>query len=653
MSIARWFGLGASASILAVAMAAGCADQQSTPVNAPLTASIEQEADPSGIGASTYQASCAACHDNASATGAPDRTTLARMAPGQIVNAMMTGKMIAQAATLSSEQVSLVAAYLSDVKDVNDDWIEASRCPANRRTPALTAQPAVSTFGFDLENSRTLSNAQAGLKPGDLDSMELAWAVAFPQTVSMRSQAAVVGNTLFLPAGEYKNRMFAFDVSDASKPCIQWVYEGDKALRSSASYGVRPDGRAVVLVGDVSAQVHMIDAKSGAEIWTSSIALFPGSIATGTPVLVGDKVVAPVSQYEIMMAGYDAHLCCKTHGGVVALNAISGKRVWESRTMEDAKPIRDRGDGQMIWGPSGAPIWNSPSIDLKRGQLYVGTGEATSPPAHPNTDALMAISLADGKVRWSFQATANDIFIGGCSPGGAPRAGSTRLNCVPEIDTVYRDVDFGASTIIAKTKSGRDLVLGGQKSGAVWAMNPDSGQVVWRTDLGTGGPGGGVHWGIAADDTHVYAPISQPGKDIPGQKVPDNIKHGIYALNLETGAIDWAFHVEPGCSEGANKFVPRCNTSFGLSGAPTVIGERVIVGGQQGMLYVLDKKTGKLMWSYDTAREYTGIGGIKGNGAAIDNASIVGVNGLLIVNSGYGVFGVGPGNVMLAFKPKK
>ena len=57
------------------------------------------------------------------------------------------------------------------------------------------------------------------------------------------------------------------------------------------------------------------------------------------------------------------------------------------------------------------------------------------------------------------------------------------------------------------------------------------------------------------------------------------------------------------------------------------------------------------MWSYNTARAYTGIGGIQGNGASIDNASIVAVNGLLIVNSGYGVFGVGPGNVMLAFKP--
>jgi polyvinyl alcohol dehydrogenase (cytochrome) len=464
----------------------------------------------------------------------------------------------------------------------------------------------------------------------------------------MRSQAAVVGNTLFLPAGEYKNRLFAFDVSDRDKPCIQWVYEGDKALRSSAGYGVRTDGRQVILVGDVSAQVHMIDAKTGSEVWAASIGLFAGSIATGTPVLVGDKVIA-VSQYEID-GGLRRPPVLQDARRRRGAGRHDGQARVEAHTMEDAKPLKDRGDGQMLWGPSGAPVWNSPSIDLKRGQFYIGTGEATSPPAHANTDALMAIGLADGKVRWSHQATANDIYIGGCSPTGAPRQGSTRLNCVPEVQTVYRDVDFGASTIIARTASAAtwcSVVRSPERSGR-WTPTAEGhlahgsrhGRSRRRRPLGHRG---GRH--------ACVPPISSPGKDIPGQKVPASIKHGIYALNLESGKVDWAFHVEPGCSEEARKFVPRCDAAFGLSGAPTVVGNRVIVGGQNGMLYVLDKTTGKLVWSYNTARAYTGIGGIQGNGASIDNASIVAVNGLLIVNSGYGVFGVGPGNVMLAFKP--
>ena len=314
--------------------------------------------------------------------------------------------------------------------------------------------------------------------------------------------------------------------------------------------------------------------------------------------------------------------------------------------MPTAEPVRDRGDGQMLWGPSGAPIWNSPSIDLERGQLYVGTGEATSPPAHVNTDALIAIDLEDGSETWSFQATANDIFLSACRPG------SKLLNCVPAEETVYRDVDFGASTIIATTSEGRDLVLGGQKSGTVWAMDADAGEVVWRRDIGTGTPLGGIHWGIAADDTHVYAPISLPGASLTDQKVTDDIKPGLYAVNLVTGEIDWSFYAEPDCTDETKKFTPRCQFMFGLSGAPTIIGDYIVTGGLDGTLYVIDKANGELVWRFQTAGNHETINGVEAKGAAIDNASIVATNGMLFVNSGYGLFGAGAGNVMLAFKPK-
>ena len=181
-------------------------------------------------------------------------------------------------------------------------------------------------------------------------------------------------------------------------------------------------------------------------------------------------------------------------------------------------------------------------------------------------------------------------------------------------------------------------------------MDPDRGTVVWRTDLGTGGPGGGVHWGMAADERHVYAPITLPGDPIPGQDVPAHIKHGLYALNLDSGAIDWAFHVGPTCPPEQKAFTPYCQLYFGMSGAPTIVGDAVITGGIDGRLYVVEKASGRLLWHYDTARKFDTLNGVDGNGAAIDNASIVAVNGLLIVNSGYGQFGMGAGNVMLAFE---
>ena len=640
----------AALSAVSIAAIASC----TTPADTPAPVSPQQiaanEPAPQPVsagphpGEAVYKTRCAACHDNSEATKAPSPETLARLTPGHITNALMTGIMIPQAVGLSSKEVSDVSNYLAKGGGQDDGWVEAMRCPAVRATPKLDAAPTVATFGFDTSNTRRLDPAKVGLAGKDLTTLELAWTIAFPNAITMRSQAAVVGSTLFLPVGESNNRLFAFDISDNQNPCIQWVYEGAQTLRTSAGFGTRKDGKKVVMVGDMGGFVHMIDAVNGKELWAAHMGLFPASISTGTPVLVGDKVIAPSSQYEIMLAAQDSYECCKIHGGVVALDAMTGKRVWEGHTMEQAKPIKDRGDGQMLWGPAGAPVWNSPSIDVARNRLYVGTGEANAAPAHRNTNAIIAFDLRDGSIKWSHQATADDVFNVGCGPKGG------KLNC--SADTVFRDVDFGASTILAKAPNGTDLVLAGQKSGTVWAMNPDTGAVVWRRDIGTGGPNGGIHWGIAADATHVYAPISYPGRSIPGQDVDPTLKPGLYAVNLNDGTIDWKFEVAPDCTDARKKFVPRCNGLFGLSGAPTVIGDHIITGGLDGRVYMVERKTGKLVWQFDTARDFTTLNGVKGNGGSVDNASIIAANGLVIMNSGYGLFGQGAGNVMIAFKPK-
>ncbi len=602
------------------------------------------ESDAQHRGAAVYEEYCAACHDNSEVTRAPSMDALNQFDRTQVRAALVSGIMSAQGGMLTSAELEAVSDYLGGEVLVQTNWTEAMMCEGDRAAVDLSAAPTVAGFGYDRTNSRRLSFKQAGLVAEDFENLELAWAVGFPGAVSMRSQAAVVGSTIFLPVGESDQRLFAFDVGGES-PCIQWIYQSEVTLRSSAAFGTLPDGTETVMVGDRAGDVHVLDAETGELVWKASAGLFGGSMITGTPFLFEDRIYVPVSQAEIMRGANNAHLCCTTHGGVVALDAMTGERIWEMHTMPDAEPVRDRGDGQMLLGPSGAPIWNSPSIDPERRQLYVGTGEATSPPAHPNTDALIAVDMDTGNINWSYQATANDIFLVGCRS-------EEQLNCVPRSETVYRDVDFGASTILTTTPSGRDILLGGQKSGTVWALDPDTGEVIWRRDIGTGSPVGGIHWGIATDDTHVYAPISSPGRDIPGQIVPDDILPGLYAVNIETGEIDWEFHIEASCEEADRAFTPRCDTNFGLSGAPSVIGDYVVTGGLDGILYVLDRTSGELVWQYRTAREFETVNGVDAHGAAIDNASIIATNGLLIVNSGYGLFGAGAGNVMLAFRPK-
>ena len=595
-----------------------------------------------------YRQHCAACHDRPDETHAPTKATLEAMSVQSLTYALTQGKMRVQGAALTDETRGQLVSYLTGKSGATvDTWSQAMACDARRREADITGPATVSTFGFDPRNTRVLTAAQTGLTKAGLSQLELAWTVAFPDVTMMRSQAAVVGKTVFLPVAE-ASALYAFDVSQPAKPCLKWVYNTPKGapLRTSAGYGVIAapgfkDGRKVLAFAGMDSTVHVVDARTGKALWTYSF-----SMTTGTPRVLKDRIIVPVSQYEIMTAADNAVPCCTNHGFVLSLDPNTGAQQWRYDTMEDAKPIRDRGDGKMLLGPSGAPIWNSPVVDEARGLIYFGTGESNSPPAHRNTDALIAIHLADGKEAWSMQATAQDIYNAGCGPKPKP----TQFNCVS--DTVYRDVDFGASLILGKLKDGRELLFAGQKAGTLWALDPATGKVVWRRDIGTGAPNGGIHWGIAFHDDTLFVPIAVVGHDLPGQSVDPGLKPGLYAVDANSGKLKWNFASSPDCANGRDKRSPNCQRHYGFSAAPTVIDGTVVAGSLDGYLHVFDEKTGKLLWTYDTANTYEGINGVKGHGGSIDTASIIGVNGLLLVNSGYGMFGQAPGDMMLAFRPK-
>ena len=467
-----------------------------------------------------YRQHCAACHDHSDQTRAPTKETLEAMSVQALTYALTEGKMRTQGAGLTDETRGQLINYLTGKTGVTvEQWSQAMACDARRSAAPLTGAATVTTFGFDARNTRVLTPAQTGLTKAKLGNLELAWSIAFPDVTMMRSQAAVVGDTVFLPVAE-ASALYAFDVSVPAKPCVKWVYRTPKntLLRTSAAYGViaapgYKTGRKVLAFSGLDSTVHVVDATTGKGLWTKNVGSYSFSMTTATPRVLKDRIIVPVSQYEIMTAADNATPCCTNHGFVLSLEPNTGAQQWRYDTMEDAKPIRDRGDGKMLLGPSGAPIWNSPVVDEKRGLIFFGTGESNSPPAHRNTDALIAIRLADGKEAWSHQATSDDIFNVGCGPKPKP----TQFNCVSE--TVYRDVDFGASLILGKLKNGRELLFAGQKSGTLWALEPATGKVVWRRDIGTGAPNGGIHWGIAFHDDTLFVPIAVVGKDLPGQTV--------------------------------------------------------------------------------------------------------------------------------------
>jgi len=594
-------------------------------------------------GRAVYERACASCHDHPGITRAPAFTALQGMRYGTLHYELTEGKMQAQAGSLSVAERAALMDYLVGRNVTDDRWVEKMMCPAEHRALDLSAAPTVAGFGFNRENHRYLSRRQAGLATADFRNLELAWALAFPNATTMRAQSAVVGSTLFLPVSDY-GQLYAIDISGA-QPCFKWVYKNDIPLRTGAAYGVLPgSGRKVLVFGDVAPLVHMIDATTGKEIWHQSVRLTSLSNGTGTPFLYKDRVYVPLSASEINFGADPNHECCKTHGAVFALDAATGRIIWAAHTMEDAKPVRDRGDGKMLWGPSGAPIWSSPSIDAKRGLLYVGTGEATSEPAAATTDAILAIDLATGAIRWRFQATKDDIFLTGCLNH---RDG---LNC-PKYG-VFLDADFGASVVLAKGPDERGILLAGQKSSTLFALDADTGKLLWSRNFGPGSIAGGIHWGLAYDGTRVFAPVSVlPGSD--GQPAAGQVA-ALHAVNASTGELEWSFIAQADCSGDRPARVKNCGAGIGLSAAPTVVDGAVVVGSLDGFLRAFDAKDGALLFQYDTAHDFDTVNGIPGKGGAIDNASIVAAGGYLFVNSGYGLMpGQTPGNVFLAFRAKR
>ena len=117
--------------------------------------------------------------------------------------------------------------------------------------------------------------------------------------------------------------------------------------------------------------------------------------------------------------------------------------------------------------------------------------------------------------------------------------------------------------IIAQLPGGGDVLLAGQKSGDVFALNPDpdsiDGQLLWRKRVSNAAIGpslaqtttnGGIHWGMALSGERLIVAASDPERNRP-HYVPNP---GLHALNLSDGEVLWNQPVQRGCIiEDANK----------------------------------------------------------------------------------------------------
>ena len=402
------------------------------------------------------------------------------------------------------------------------------------------------------------------------------------------------------------------------------------------------DGTAAYTLyfGDLNAYVYALDAATGALLWMRKIDDHPQARVTGSPALYGGRLYVPVAGVGEEGAGSGSgYACCTFRGSIVALEAANGTVRWKTYTIDEAPTFRGKtAGGEAVWGPSGVSIWSSPTIDEKRRVLYTGTGNMFSGPQKGTSDAILAIDLESGVVKWASQRTASDISIGGCRDRYARRP-----NC-PE--RVGPDLDFASSPMLITLAGGRDLIIAGQKSGTAWALDPDNkGAVAWRYRAGEGGPMGGIEWGTATDGQLAYVAIADDQSSIYSRAidVAGNVPGGLHAVRLATGERAWFASPRP----------PLCRSGRGCSAAQsaavTAIPGVVFSGSIDGGIRAFATKDGSLLWEFDTNREFETVNGVRANGASIGGPGPVVVDGILYVNSGYSTGGR-PGNVLLAFE---
>jgi polyvinyl alcohol dehydrogenase (cytochrome) len=586
-------------------------------------------------GAALYSQYCSQCHDAANSR-TPSRSVLQSMTFEEVVRSLSTGSMASIVQERTNAERTAIAAFItmkgSKTPPASADV--SGHCAQNAvGFPQALDGPRWNGWGADLGNSRFQPAAMAGLTQDQAPLLQLKWAFGFPRSSSAVAQPTIVGGLVFVGGGD--REVYALD---AKSGCTRWAFATEAVVRTAISFApISGAEQFAVFFGDVRANAYAVNATTGALIWKTKVEDHPAARITGSPTLYSGILYVPVSSLEEVTGSPPSYECCTFRGSVVALDIATGRQVWKGYTIPEAPhPTKRNAMATQLYGPSGAAVWSAPTIDVQRGAIYVTTGDNYSDPPSETSDAIVAFELATGRMLWHWQATANDSYVVSCFS-----ADRSNTNC-PESNGP--DHDFGQSPILVSLRTGQRVLVVGQKSGVVHALDPDQeGKILWQTRVGKGGALGGIMWGSAADQDHVYVANSDVRFSPGGDRLLDpNAGGGLFALDLAGGKISMQVPPVP-CGSRS-----RCSPA--LSAAVTAIPGVVFSGGVSGYLRAYATDDARLLWEVDTARDYATVNSVSARGGAMDGPGPTIVDGLLYVNSGYGQWGGLPGNVLLAFE---
>jgi polyvinyl alcohol dehydrogenase (cytochrome) len=479
-------------------------------------------------------------------------------------------------------------------------------------------------WGRGIENTRY--QPEPAIRATDVGKLALKWSFGYPGNSAL-GQPTIVDGRVFVASST--GRIYALD---ARTGCTYWSFDaaagvstaisvaelgapkviappkpkrGKKSKRgqTNAHLEVRKPPSAAFF-GDDRGSVYAIDAEKGTLLWKAQIDTHPLARIAGSPTLYLDRLYVAVGSSEGQAAQTSGYACCTFRGSVASLDISTGRIVWKTYLVPE-EPRPSSGAGGTQFGPSGVAVEAAPTVDSGRSLVYVATDGAREPA--PNADAVVALDLIDGKIRWAKQL----------QDGGAS--------------------GFTASPILRSLPSGKQIILAGQRSGTVYGLDPDGGgEILWQTKAADGRFAGAIEWGPAADHHTLYAALAGTEGDA------GTAAGSLTAIEIKSGTKRWQSATPaPACSWGGS------TCPHGGAQAVTVIPGVVFAGSMDGHLRAYSTIDGRVLWDYDTAKDFTTVNRVPASGGSLDHGGPTIVNGVVYVNSGGGE--AHPGNALLAF----
>jgi polyvinyl alcohol dehydrogenase (cytochrome) len=502
----------------------------------------------------------------------------------------------------------------------------AEKFCAHSAGPVALGSAQWNGWGRDVENTRY--QPEPALRATDVPKLALKWAFGYEGS-AVSGQPTIIDGRVFVTSAS--GRVYSLD---SKTGCTHWSYAADAGVRTAVSvgelappkYAARPKKSrhqrtlahlemqktpSAVFFGDEHGAVYALDAEKGTLNWKTQVDAHPTARLHAAPTLYRDRLYVAVDSSEPSTALDSTYACCTFRGSVAALDIANGHVLWKTYTVsEEPRPYGHSETGTQEFGPAGVPILGSPTIDTTRGLLYVATGSSFSPTDQPLAGAIVAYALSDGTLRW-----------------------------VKKPDHENADaVEFDSSPILRNLASGKQVILAGRRSGVVYSLDPDrAGEILWQTRPAESKAAGGVAWGAAADHHSLYVAFSGLAAD------PSQMSGSLTALDMKIGVKRWQTAAPtPACTWGAQ--CPHAQAQ-----AVTVIPGVAFSGSMDGHLRAYSTIDGKIVWDYDTAKDFATVNGVKASGGSLDEGGATIVNGIVYINSGYGQRVGQTGNVLLAF----